>query len=138
MPGADGDLLARKLNTSPWLGLKSAVPARWLVIPGPDEGSPLDNHDPHPGVAVLGPGTDAEDLGLGKLPEYRLRESSCGRHFLNRGRFAVGGPNAAELVRRVTGLTPGAPATAAALVSPPSSAKVGALVPLVSGCRWFG
>src|SRR5262249_2961688 len=94
--------------------------------------------DPHPGVAVLGPGTDAEDLGLGEFPEHPVRESSCGSHCLNRGRLAVGGPNAAELVIRVSSLTPGAPTTAAALVRLPSLANVGALVPLVSGCRWLG
>jgi hypothetical protein len=34
-------------------------------------GPALDDNDPHGGVAVLGPGADTEDLGLGQLPERR-------------------------------------------------------------------
>src|SRR5262249_15488398 len=96
LPGADGDLLARKLNAAEWLSLKSTIPARRLVIPGPHEGPALDHHDPHAGVTVLGPGADAEDLGLGQFLECRPWESSCSSHVLKRGRFAVEGPSAAK------------------------------------------
>src|SRR5207249_7540954 len=71
-------------------------PARRLVIPGANEGPALDDHDPHAGVAVLGPGADAEDLGLGQLLEGRPWKSSCGSHVSKKGRFAVEGPSAAK------------------------------------------
>ena len=82
MPGPDGELPARQLNASQWLSEKGTVPARRLVIPRPHEDPTLDDHDPHAGVAVLGSGTDAEDLGFGKLLECRPGESSCGAHVL--------------------------------------------------------
>jgi hypothetical protein len=53
------------------LSLKSTIPACGLVIPRPHEDPALDNNDPDARVAVLGPGTDAEDLGLGQLLEFR-------------------------------------------------------------------
>src|SRR5262245_42171284 len=84
------------MNAPERLGLEGPVPARRFVIPGPHEGPTLDDDDPHARVAVLGPGTDAEDLGFGQLLEYRLGESSCGGHGLNRGKFAAEGPNAAD------------------------------------------
>ena len=45
------------------------------------------NH-PNAGVAVLGPGTDAEDLGGGQFFECVLREPSCGSHLLHSRRIA--------------------------------------------------
>src|SRR5262249_27979724 len=78
-----GDLPARQLNAPQGLSLKRTVPARRLIIPGPHEDPALDDDDPHAGVAVLGPGADAEDLGLGKLLEHRPGESSCGGHVLH-------------------------------------------------------
>src|SRR5262249_40627420 len=95
-PGADGDLPARQLHASQWLRSEGPVPARGLVVPGPHEGQALDDHDPHAGVAVLGPGPDAEDLGPGQLLEFRPRESPCGSHFLKQGRSSGDGSNAAE------------------------------------------
>src|SRR5262249_52493385 len=77
----DGDLSTRKLNTPVSLSLEGTIPARWLVIPGPHKSSPFDNDDPHPGVAMLNPGPNTEDLRFGKLLEIRLGESSCGSHF---------------------------------------------------------
>src|SRR5207302_1473005 len=79
------------------IGLEGAVPARRLVIPGPHEGPTLDHNDPYAGVAVLGPRTDAENLGVGKLLECGLCESSCGSHHLNSGRCAREASNAGQL-----------------------------------------
>jgi hypothetical protein len=100
--GADGDLSARQLNASLSLSLKGTVPARRLVIPRPHEDPALDNHDPDAGVAVLGPGADTEDLGLGKLLEYRPWESSCGGDVLKSGFFGRCGSPPGALATQIS------------------------------------
>jgi hypothetical protein len=74
--------VAPKLNASQRLFLKGTIPAGWPVIPRPHEDPALDHDDPDAGVAMLGSGTDTEDLRFREFLKEWPRESSCGGHVL--------------------------------------------------------